>query len=95
MTHGTGIYFVGVPQQEHLTFRHAHGTLTVNAPGFSQSCRYIQSATLNGKPFTRNYLTHQELFGADAVLEFTMGPEPNTAWGSGPDDIPPSMSDIK
>ena len=95
VTHGTGIYFVGVPQQEHLTFRHAHGTLTVNAPGFSQSCRYIQSATLNGKPFTRNYLTHQELFGADAVLEFTMGPEPNTAWGSGPDDIPPSMSDIK
>lgn len=92
VTHGTGLYFIGVPQQEHLSFRHAHGTLTVDAPGFSTENCYIQSATLNGVPFTKNYLTHAEILEGDAALCFVMGPEPNPAWGSAPSDIPVSMT---
>ncbi len=92
VTHGTGIYFIGAPQQKALSLRHARGTLTVEAPEYSEENCYIQSATLNGIPFTRNYLTHSELFEGDATLCFTMGPVPNLQWGSSEDDAPPSMS---
>lgn len=90
VTHGTGIYFIGAPQQEHLVLKHGRGTLVVDAPGFSKENFYIQSARLNGEPFTKNYLTHAEIFEGDAHLEFEMGPEPNQAWGSSAADIPPS-----
>lgn len=92
VTHGTGLYFIGAPQQKHLSLEHAHGTLTVEAPLFSKENCYIQSATLNGVPFTKNYLTHAEIFEGDATITYVMGPEPNTSWGSAPADIPPSMT---
>ena len=41
---------------------------------------YIQSATLNGVPLNRCWITHQE-FAAGGKLEFTLGPNPNKQWG--------------
>jgi predicted alpha-1,2-mannosidase len=54
--------------------------LTVKAKKLSRENYYIQSATLNGKPLNRSWLTHEELVkGGDLVYE--MGPEPNKNWG--------------
>ena len=50
---------------------------------------YIQSATLNGKPFTRTWLTHDQIV-AGGTLELQMGPAPNQSWGVGPTDRPGS-----
>ena len=47
-----------------------------NAPGD----RYIQSATLNGKPLNRCWLDHTEIV-AGGILELVLGPEPNKQWG--------------
>jgi putative alpha-1,2-mannosidase len=52
---------------------------------------YIQSATLNGRPWTKPWFSHDDIKdGAKLVL--TMGPTPNKNWGAAPADAPPSMS---
>jgi putative alpha-1,2-mannosidase len=51
---------------------------------------YIQSAKLNGKPYTRNWITH-EFFTKGGVLEFVLGSEEG-AWGTRDEDLPPSLS---
>ena len=43
---------------------------------------YIQSATLNGKPLTRFWLTHAEI-ASGGTLVFRMSPQPNPAWPDG------------
>lgn len=49
---------------------------------------YIQSATLNGKPLNKPWIYHSDVIKG-AMLVLTMGPEPNTEWGSAPEDAPP------
>jgi predicted alpha-1,2-mannosidase len=67
------------------------GRFVITARNNSPENRYIQSATLDGKPLDRPWFFHREL--ADGgVLALEMGPEPNRAWGSRPEDAPPSMS---
>jgi putative alpha-1,2-mannosidase len=54
---------------------------------------YIQSATLNGKPWNKPWFSHSDIAGGgDLVLK--MGPNPNSGWGSAPDNAPPSMTPI-
>lgn len=45
----------------------------------SKANRYVQSATLNGSPLHRPYITHDEM-RAGGKLDFVMGPTPNDAW---------------
>jgi len=53
--------------------------LVIEAPGVSSSNHYIQSATLNGQPLNRTWLSAAEL-AAGGVLHFTMGSSPSD-WG--------------
>lgn len=95
VTHGTGTYFIGTPLFEDLSLKHTHGTLKIRAEGVSRERCYIQSLTLNGKPYDKTWLRHDDLFGRDATLVFTMGDKPNTAWGSSPESAPASMKNEK
>jgi putative alpha-1,2-mannosidase len=53
--------------------------------------KYIQSATLNGRPLDKPWFHHADIAnGGNLTLE--MGPVPNPEWGSAPQDAPPSMS---
>ena len=77
-----------IPQ---LTLKRENGnTFTVKARNASQKNIYIQSATLNGKPYTRNYITHQDIVNG-GVMEFVMGDEPNKEWGAGAENCPPEV----
>ncbi|KAI0875709.1 glycoside hydrolase family 92 protein [Hypoxylon argillaceum] len=51
---------------------------------------YIQSAKLNGKAYTKNWITH-EFFTKGGVLEFVLGPQEGQ-WGTREEDLPPSLS---
>lgn len=54
---------------------------TITAKNLSKENYYIQSATLNGKPHDRSWITHEEIIkGGKLVL--VMGKEPNKEWGS-------------
>lgn len=58
-------------------------SFTVIAKNNSEKNIYIQSATLNGKPYNKCYLMHSDIAGG-GTLELVMGDRPNTSWGSEP-----------
>jgi predicted alpha-1,2-mannosidase len=94
MNPDSGIYAIGSPVVSkaviHLDQDKYHGhTFTVIAKNNSAENIYIQSATLNGQPLTRAWLTYQEITGG-GTLRLVMGPKPNLDWGSAPADRPPA-----
>ncbi len=89
---GDPVYTLGSPLFGKAVIRHNDGkTFTIEAKNNFAENRYIQSATLNGEPITRTWITHTEIM-AGGVLTFEMGEKPNHNWGSNPDDVPPSLS---
>ncbi|KAK4230129.1 family 92 putative glycoside hydrolase [Podospora fimiseda] len=50
---------------------------------------YIQSAELNGKKYTKNWITH-EIFLKGGTLEYIVGEQESKTWGVGQQDLPPS-----
>lgn len=87
---GTPHYLIGSPLFEETVIRVAAGkSFTVRARGNGPANRYIQSARLNGKPFTRTWISHDTI-RAGGVLEFRMGPKPNEEWGKSEADAPPN-----
>ena len=77
----SGQYIIGSPVLDratiHLDPKYATGkTFTVIARNNSPNNIYIVSATLNGKPLLRNYITHEELTaGGELVLEMGVAPK--------------------
>ena len=57
------------------------GTFTIKTHDNSEVNRYIQRATLNGKPHDSVKLAQKDL-AAGGVLELWLGPEPNKDWGT-------------
>jgi predicted alpha-1,2-mannosidase len=80
---GQTTYFIGSPIFDSATLRLENGkTFTVVAHGTSDTNLYVQSATLNGKPWPRARLEHRDIMqGGTLVLE--MGPKPS-AWATAP-----------
>jgi hypothetical protein len=62
----------------------------IKAIGVSATNIYIQSATLNGLPYRKSFLTHRDLL-AGGELVFKMGARPNRQWGSSAGDVPVSQ----
>ena len=88
---GTPYYMLASPSFPVVTLYPEGGhPFTVKAKGASARNIYIQRATLNGRPYTRNYLNHADIVQG-GVLELEMGPEPNREWGSSPSDCPPEV----
>lgn len=86
---GSPNYLIGSPLFAETTLRLAKDkSFIVRAKNNGPKNPYIQSASLNGKPFTKTWLSH-ETITAGGVLEFEMGPEPNEKWGSAEGDAPP------
>ena len=57
-------------------------TFVITTRGNGPGERYIRSATLNGKPLNRCWLSHREIV-AGGTLEFDLSAEPNKSWGLG------------
>jgi len=92
---GTPEYILGSPVFEEVTIQSDNGKkFIIEAKGVSGSAYYIQSATLNGKVFTRNFLTHHEIVNGGKLI-LKMGTEPNKTRGSKPGDEPFSLSKIE
>jgi putative alpha-1,2-mannosidase len=65
-------------------------SFTVIAKNNSAKNPYIQSVTLNGKPITRSWISHKEIT-AGGTLVLVMGPQPDKAFGTAPQDRPPGI----
>ena len=66
-------------------------TVTISAPNNGDDKRYISSMKLNGKEYTKNYLTHQDLLNG-ASISFKMDAKPNQQRGTKEVDFPYSFS---
>lgn len=73
---GTPYYQIGTPTFERATLHLENGhTFTIEAPGASPECCYIQSATLNGEPYPHTHLHHDDILRG-GTLRFVMGDAP-------------------
>ena len=95
VTPGSTVYAIGSPLFPELRFNLENGkSFVIKARGVSAKNFYIQSARLNGKPYTKSYLQHSDLM-AGGELIFEMGPQPNRRWGSSETDVPVSRIEGK
>ena len=89
---GTDQYVMGAPLFQKATLHFENGnTLFIQAPENSEKNLYIESMTVNGQNYTRNYVTHSMLQQGGRI-EISMGDEPNRHRGISADDAPYSFS---
>ncbi len=88
---GSPYYIIGAPSFDEITINLENGNkFKITANNISNENYYIQSATLNGKPFERSWISHDEIVNG-GTLTFEMGVTPNKHWASGSDGLPPNM----
>jgi predicted alpha-1,2-mannosidase len=92
VTPGLPAYNIGSPQFDQAKIELGNGKFfEVEAVNNSPENKYIQSATLNSKPWNKPWFSHSDLIsGGKLVLQ--MGPKANRNWGSSEQDAPPSFS---
>ena len=89
---GTDEYVLGTPYFKEMKLHLENGkTVTISAPNNGDDKRYISSMKLNGKEYTKNYLTHQDLLNG-ASISFKMDANPNQQRGTKETDFPYSFS---
>lgn len=67
-------FWFGYPMLDKAEIKVPGGVFTVAAEGRSAGNRYIQSVTLNGKPYTKPYIEFKDI-KAGNTLVFTLGPD--------------------
>ena len=89
---GSPVYEIGSPIFAKTRIRMGNGKeFAIIADHVSTQNKYIQSATLNGRPLDKPWFRHSDIANG-GTLTLEMGPAPNFKWGSAPEDAPPSMS---
>ncbi|MBB6501178.1 GH92 family glycosyl hydrolase [Pedobacter cryoconitis] len=95
VTPGTDEYVLGSPLFKKITINLENGKqFIINAPSNSKEKVYIKSATLNGKPYTHNFIKHGDLVQG-GVLELEMASQPEVSRGLAKEDLPFSLSTTK
>jgi predicted alpha-1,2-mannosidase len=88
-------YVLGAPLFKKVTIKLENGkTITINAANNSPVSRYVNSLSLDGKPYTLNWLSHSSMLKG-ATLNFNMSAQPNKLKGIKPADAPYSLSNEK
>lgn len=88
---GMPYYVIGTPSFDKCVINLADGKkFTIEAPGASEGNFYIQSAKLNGKPYDKSWISHEDIMKG-GKLSFVMGREPNKSWASSDESVPPSL----
>ncbi len=88
VTPGSDIYVIGTPAFDAITLTLENGkTFKIQANNLSDKSYYVQSASYNGKPWTKSFITHEMIMNG-GVLEFEMGKNPNKTFGSEKVDWP-------
>lgn len=84
-------YALGTPLFQKATLHLPSGDVRITAAGNSRQNFYVDGLKLNGRSYTKNYITHEQLLKG-ARLDFTMSAEPNTTRGTSAEDAPYSYS---
>lgn len=89
---GTDQYVLGTPYFDSMTLHLENGkTVTIKAEDNSFDNRYIQSMTIDGNEYGKNYITHADLTkGANIV--YHLGAQPNYSRGTNAKAFPYSFT---
>uniref|UniRef100_UPI00307E774E GH92 family glycosyl hydrolase n=1 Tax=Prevotella sp. TaxID=59823 RepID=UPI00307E774E len=92
---GAGEYVLGAPYFDEMTLHLENGrTVSIKANGNTDDNCYVNTLTLNGQPYSKNYIKRTDLMqGAQFV--YTMSPTPNYSRGTAESDAPYSFSKTK
>ncbi len=89
---GTDEYVVGSPLFKSAKLHLENGkTVTIKSDNNQPDYCYIKEMKVNGKPYSRNYLTHDQLTRG-ANIQFRMSPVPDKQRGTTEKDAPYSLS---
>lgn len=92
---GQDVYLITPPYFKEISIRHTvtGNVATIRNINFDPSYKniYIQSAKRDGKPWTKNWISH-DFFLDGGVLELELGSSEST-WGTHVKDLPPSLGD--
>lgn len=77
---GQNIYFLHGPRYRKVEIKLNNTNVTITADNVSEENIYVQSCTLNGKPWNQSWITHNELIEG-AKLHFVMGAH-SSDWGT-------------
>ncbi len=84
----SGEYVIGSPLAEKTDITLVDGKhFVISAKNLSLQNIYVQSATLNGKPYSKLYLTHGDIVKGGEFVLF-MGSRPSHTWGKNEADSP-------
>ena len=87
-----GYYNISGPTFPKMTIKMENGRkFTIVARGVSDTNIYIQSVTLNGKPYDKSYISHDDI-AAGGRMEFVMGGTPNKEWAASAGCCPPGLT---
>lgn len=90
---GTDQYVLGTPLFKSVKLHLENGkTVTIEAANNSFENRYIKTMKVNGKNYTRNYLTHDQLMKG-IKIQYQMDAVPNKMRGINEADAPYSFSE--
>lgn len=88
----SNIYAIGSPGLEAVEMTLFNGKkVNMTTENYSSENVYIQSMTLNGKPYNKTYLTYDDIKNG-AEIKFVLGKKPNKSWGTADDSVAPSLS---
>jgi predicted alpha-1,2-mannosidase len=89
---GSGEYVFGAPLFNKITLQLENGKeFVIDAANNSKENLYVSGISLNGKPWDKNYITHEELLKG-GNLGFTMTGQPDKTRGTVKESWPYSMS---
>lgn len=92
---GTDQYVIGSPVFEKATITLENGKqFVIQANKNNKDNVYIQSATLNGQNYSKNYIRYQDIMNGGSMF-FEMGNEPNRSRGTDKLDVPYSVSSVQ
>jgi predicted alpha-1,2-mannosidase len=94
VTPGMPAYNIGSPLFREISIDMGNGKrFEIKATGCSHENKYVQSATLNGKPWHKPWFSHEDIKDGGKLI-LVMGNRPNYTWGSNAEDAPPSAERI-
>jgi len=91
VTPGMDYYVIGSPLFDKVTIHLENGKqFQIITKNNNIDHPYIQSATLDGKPYSRSILKHEDILKGSKLV-FNMGKEPNKEWAKKKEDRPYSI----
>lgn len=85
-------YVLGTPLFKSVNLHLDNGkTVSIKANNNSSENFYVKNLNVNGRPYSKNYVTHSDLLKG-MKMDYTMDSKPNTARGTADSDAPYSFS---